>query len=138
MIKPIIVNKALLKQVSTPALISDQYMIQDLIDTFNNAPDCIGMAANMIGCFKTILVYSDSNNKSQVIINPKILSKKDSYIAYENCECFKNEAPIKCIRYKQIKLEYLNIDFQKRIKTFKGLEAESIQHQIDHFNGIII
>lgn len=137
MIKPIITDKALLKQVSTPALINDQYIIKDLLDTFNNTKDCIGMAANMIGCFKTILVFKQASH-NVVLINPKIISKKDSYIAYENCACFINEPAIKCIRYKYIKLEFLNENFEKRIKTFKDLDAEIIQHQLDHFNGIII
>ena len=43
-----------------------------------------------------------------------------------------------CIRYNSIKVSYLNEKFEPRIKSFKGFVAEIIEHEMDHFEGIII
>lgn len=41
-------------------------------------------------------------------------------------------------RYESIKVSYLDINFKKKIKTFKGYTAQIIQHELDHFEGKII
>ena len=43
-----------------------------------------------------------------------------------------------CARYKRIKVAYLDRSFAPREKSFSGFEAQIIQHEIDHCNGVVI
>lgn len=101
-----------------------------------NRERCVGMAANMIGYNKAIIVFEDED-KIQIMLNPKIISSsKEYYKAKEVCLSLEGKRETK--RYKKIKVEYDDLDFNKRIKTYTDFTAQIIQHEIDHLNGIII
>ena len=117
----------------------DQYIVQDLYDTLKYYEGkCVGMAANMIGYQKAIIIIYDlEKQKPFIMINPKVLQTNGKY--YETMEgCLSLEGERPCKRYQQIKVEYYNDEWQKRIKTFKGFTAQIIQHELDHLEGIII
>lgn len=101
-----------------------------------NRERCVGMAANMIGYNKAIIVFEDED-KIQIMLNPKIISSsKEYYKEKEGCLSLEGKRETK--RYKKIKVEYDDLDFNKRIKTYTDFTAQIIQHEIDHLNGIII
>lgn len=136
MVKEIIKDTSYLILKSEPANINDLYILNDLTDTLDSIKDkCVGLAANMIGYNKTILVFIE-NNKISYMINPKIIKKEDEYETEEGCMSLIGLR--KCIRYNKIKVSYYNDKFQERIKNYTGFEAEIIQHEIDHFSGILI
>ena len=136
MVKEIIKDTSYLILKSEPANINDLYILNDLTDTLDSIKDkCVGLAANMIGYNKTILVFIE-NNKISYMINPKIIKKEDEYETEEGCMSLSGLR--KCIRYNKIKVSYYNDKFQERIKNYAGFEAEIIQHEIDHFSGILI
>lgn len=137
MIKPIITDMFLLGQKSDPASKEDKTAITDLLDTIKaNADRCVGMAANMIGVNKTILVAL-IGKEYVIMINPKITDKsKLTYETEEGCLSLEGTRPTK--RYKAITVEYLDKSFKKKKQTFKDFEAQIIQHEMDHFEGIII
>ena len=136
MVKEIIKDTSYLILKSEPANINDLYILNDLTDTLDGIKDkCVGLAANMIGYNKTILVFIE-NNKISYMINPKIIKKEDEYETEEGCMSLIGLR--KCIRYNKIKVSYYNDKFQERIKNYAGFEAEIIQHEIDHFSGILI
>ena len=95
------------------------------------------MAANMIGVHKRILVLICNDNSYLTLINPIILKKEKRYETKEGCLSLEGE-PRKCIRFNKIKVQYQTLDFKVRIKTFEGFEAQIIQHEMDHFEGILI
>lgn len=41
-------------------------------------------------------------------------------------------------RYKVIVVEYLDQKFKRKKQVFRDFEAQIIQHETDHFNGILI
>ena len=41
-------------------------------------------------------------------------------------------------RYPMIVVEYLDRNFKKKKQIFRDFEAQVIQHEIDHFSGILI
>jgi len=41
-------------------------------------------------------------------------------------------------RYRSIKVQYLNEQFQSRLKTCTDFTAQIIQHEIDHLGGVLI
>jgi peptide deformylase len=94
------------------------------------------MAANMIGVKKRIVAF-DNNGEYMVMYNPEIIKKNDPYDTEEGCLSLLG-GPRKCKRYKTIKVQYQNKQFQQRIKTFTGWTAQIIQHEVDHCNGVLI
>ena len=136
MIKPIVKDIVFLSQKSEPATKEDIAIIDDLVDTLRaNLEYCVGMAANMIGVKKRILVFTIGDIIIPMI-NPVILNKEKSYET-EEC-CLSLSGFRKTIRYEKIEVEYLDRNFKKQRQIFKGFTAQIIQHEIDHFEGIII
>ena len=137
MIKEIVKDIKFLMIKSELATKDDLYILTDLIDTLNhNRKSCVGMAANMIGYNKCILVYMDKNDSIEYMINPKIIKYDSEYETEEGCLSLIGTRKTK--RFKKIKVEYYNDKFQKRLKVFNDFEAQIIQHEMDHFEGIII
>ena len=136
-IKEIVKDQFQLSQKSAIATKEDLDIITDLLDTIKaNHDHCVGMAANMIGANKRIIVVND-NNKYIIMINPEVL--KFSGKLYETEEgCLSRIGVKKTKRYEKIKVSYFDEDFKKKIKTYQGFTAQIIQHEIDHCNGILI
>lgn len=137
MIKEIVKDPIFLSQKSEKASKEDKQVITDLLDTINaNAERCVGLAANMIGVRKTILVAL-IGNKFEIMVNPVITDH--SKLTYETEEgCLSHIGERKTTRFKAITVEYLDRNFKKKKQTFKDFEAQIIQHETDHFNGVII
>lgn len=136
MIRKIVKDISFLEQKSECATKEDLEVINDLIDTLKaNLDHCVGMAANMIGVKKRILVFC-AGNMIIPMINPVILKKEDSYEAQESCLSLIGSR--KTTRYETIEVEYLDKNFNKHKQVFTGFTAQIIQHEVDHFEGIII
>lgn len=137
MIKEIVTDQFSLSQKSVPATIEDKSIVQDLLDTIKaHKHECVGMAANMIGVNKNIIVIND-NGKYLVMINPLVL--KTSGRLYETEEgCLSHKGVKKTKRYEKIKIAYFDENFKKKVKTFQDYLAQIIQHEIDHCHGILI
>lgn len=136
MVREICKDEAFLAQKAEPATADDLVVAQDLLDTLVAHRDgCVGMAANMIGVNKRIIVF-DSEGKYMVMFNPVIVRRSGVYEAEEGCLSLTGTRKTK--RFQTIKVQWQNEKFQTRIKTFTGWTAEIIQHEIDHCEGIII
>ena len=137
MIKEIVHDPILLGERSELATMEDLQVALDLLDTLAaNKEACVGMAANMIGVCKRIIVF-DNEGVYMTMFNPEIIKAADSYDALESCLSLLG-GPRPCKRYQTIKVQWQNEKFQTRIKTFTGWTAQIIQHEIDHCNGILI
>ena len=137
MIRPLIHDPMLLAQKSAPATKEDISVARDLLDTLMAHKDtCVGMAANMIGVRKRIIVF-DNEGKYMTMFNPEIIKKSGPYDTEEGCLSLFG-GPRKCKRYQTVKVQWQNELFQTRIKNFTGWTAQIIQHEIDHCNGILI
>ena len=136
MIKPIMTNEIFLARPSEPATAADAQTAQDLFDTLAaHAHECVGMAANMIGVPKRIIVFDDEGTH-RIMYNPEIVSSAGAYDAEEGCLSLIGRRP--STRYRTIKVCYEDADFHERTKTYTGWTAQIIQHEIDHTNGIVI
>ena len=125
-----------LAQKAAPATAEDLGAAQDLLDTLIAHKDgCVGMAANMIGVNKRIIVF-DNEGTYMVMFNPEIVKQSGAYEAEEGCLSLAGTRKAK--RFKSIKVQYQNEKFQVRLKTFTGWTAEIIQHEIDHCEGVLI
>ncbi|MHC1722937.1 MAG: peptide deformylase [Aminipila sp.] len=136
MIKPIIKDVFFLNQKSESATKSDMQVVQDLLDTLKaNASECVGMAANMIGVRKRIIVVN-MGVINVIMINPIIVKKSGEYETEEGCLSLIGVR--KTTRYRDIEVEFLNSNWEKQVNKYSGWIAQIIQHEIDHCDGIVI
>lgn len=136
MIKPIMTNEIFLARPSEPATAADAQTAQDLLDTLAaHAHECVGMAANMIGVPKRIIVFDDEGTH-RIMYNPEIVSSAGAYDTEEGCLSLIGRRPT--TRYRTIKVRYEDADYHERTKTYTGWTAQIIQHEIDHTNGIVV
>ena len=137
MVREIMHDPIFLGRVSQDATAEDIPLAQDLLDTLAAHKDaCVGMAANMIGQCKRIIVV-DNGGACLTMFNPEITKRSGPYEAQEGCLSLLG-GPRPCLRYQKITVKWQNEKFQTRIKTFTGWTAQIIQHEIDHCNGILI
>ena len=137
MVKEIVHDPILLGMESAPSTKEDLQVARDLLDTLQaNKDTCVGMAANMIGVLKRIIVF-DNEGTYMTMFNPEIVKLSGPYDTQESCLSLLG-GPRPCKRYQTIKVQWQNEQFQTCIKTFTGWSAQIIQHEIDHCNGILI
>ena len=136
MVKQIVRNQIFLQQKSEPATEADAQVIVDLMDTLKaNLDRCVGMAANMIGVKKQIIVVA-AGPFIFPMVNPVITKKSGKYEAEESCLSLDGVRP--CVRYNEIEVDYLNQNFQPKHGKYSGFTAQIIQHEIQHFSGELI
>lgn len=136
MIRPIMKSTLILSRPSAPATAQDASVAQDLLDTFAaNRRGCAGMAANMIGILKRIIVV-DCEGEALLMYNPVIESSSNPYGTEEGCLSLEGLRP--ATRYRNITVLYEDENFSPRKRSFSGYTAQIIQHEIDHCDGAVI
>lgn len=136
MVKQIVRDVFFLGQKSEPATKDDLRVGRDLQDTLNaNRDRCVGMAANMIGVKKNIIIVN-MGVFDLVMFNPVIVSKSGLYKTEEGCLSL--EGVRKTNRYKEIEVEYFDFNWIKQKIKLKDWPAQIAQHEIDHLSGKII
>ena len=137
MVRELVHDPILLARPSEEAGREDLPVARDLLDTIAAHRDtCVGMAANMIGVQKKIIVF-DNEGSLMVMLNPRILRASGEYDTEEGCLSLLG-GPRAVKRFQKIKVEYETMELQTRIKTFTGWTAQIIQHEVDHCSGILI
>jgi len=136
MVRNIVRDPFFLQQKSEPATEADRQGVHDLLDTLRaNQDRCVGMAANMIGVKKRIIVVA-MGPFHFAMVNPVITKKTGEYQTEESCLSLEGVRP--CTRYKEIEVDYLDQDFKPQHGKYKDFTAQIIQHEVDHFEGILI
>ena len=136
MIRPIIRDIIFLGQRSEEATKQDLSVGQDLQDTLKaNQDRCVGMAANMIGVRKRVIIVN-MGFMNVVMYNPVIVHKDTPYETEEGCLSL--EGVRKTTRYQNIEVDYFDPSWKKQRHKYSGWTAQIIQHEVDHLEGIII
>lgn len=136
MIKPIVKDIMFLSQKSEDATEADRQVVTDLMDTLRaHTNECVGMAANMIGVKKRIIVFS-VDIIQVAMINPVIIRKSKPYTTKEGCLSLNGVR--ETMRYDEIEVSFLDINFKPQQQKYSGWIAQIIQHEIDHCNGVLI
>ena len=137
MIRPIMTKKFFLRQPSEPATADDIAIARDLVDTLEAHRDgCVGMAANMIGERKRIIVVLDADGSALPMLNPRVAHAEGEYRTQEGCLSL--DGMREAVRFERIDVEYDDFDLQPCSATFSGRVAQAIQHEIDHCDGVLI
>lgn len=136
MVKKIMRDPLFLAQKSVNATETDKQVVVDLLDTLRSNQDrCVGMAANMIGVKKNIIVVATGPFQI-AMINPVITAKSGEYETEEGCLSLNGVRD--CTRYQEIEVDYLDQNFKKQHGRYSEKMAQVIQHEIDHCNGVVI
>ncbi|MFD1392483.1 peptide deformylase [Lacticaseibacillus jixianensis] len=136
MIRPIEKDQLFLQQKAALATPADRQVIQDLQDTLAaNATRCVGMAANMIGVLKRIIIVQ-MGPLPVVMVNPQITKASGQYQTTEGCLSLDGERPAK--RYDHITVRYQDAQFRPHTQQFTGFVAQIIQHELAHCDGVLI
>ncbi|HEK9246016.1 TPA: peptide deformylase, partial [Streptococcus equi subsp. equi] len=114
----------------------DLWIGQDLQDTLAYYRDsCLGLAANMIGENKRVIIIS-MGFVDLVMFNPVLIAKREAFEAEESCLSLIGQRKTK--RYQEIKVDYLDAHWHKKSLRLTGLPAQICQHELDHLEGILI
>ncbi len=136
MIRPIVTSPIALRMPSVDAGPEDAAVGQDLLDTLAaHADPCVGMAANMIGQRKRIIVVSDGG-RALLMYNPRIIERANPYRAEEGCLSLPGTRSAE--RWRRIRVSYLDDAFRPVTRAFTGDTAQIIQHEVDHCDGVLI
>jgi peptide deformylase len=136
MIREIVHDPLFLAMRSEPATEKDRQVMTDLLDTLRaNLNRCVGMAANMIGVRKRIIVFCNGPMQT-VMVNPQIIAREEEYETEEGCLSLTGVRRTR--RFRRITVRYQDQAFRQRTGTFEGFPAQIIQHEMDHCDGILI
>ena len=136
MIKPIMKDVLFLGQKSEPATKADLQVGIDLQDTLAaHREECVGMAANMIGIKKRVIIVN-MGMIDIVMFNPVIRKKSGAYETEEGCLSLTGVR--KTTRYEKMEVEYLDQNWKKQKMVLSGWPAQICQHEMDHCDGVII
>ncbi|WP_170419034.1 peptide deformylase [Ruegeria atlantica] len=131
-------DKRLRTKVEDVAEITDEIRAiwDDMIDTMEAMPG-VGLAAPQIGVMLRLAVVDGSTERGKAVrlANPEILHS--SIELREHDEASPNlpgvSATVK--RPRAVTVKFLNEQGMVDRRDFVGIEATSVQHQIDHLNG---
>lgn len=137
--RPIMTSVSFLRRPAEPATADDLAIANDLRDTLEaNRGRCVGMAANMIGEAKAIIVFVDEEMGGRIttMLNPRITAADGAFDTTEGCLSLKGER--RTLRHRRIEVAYQDRRMRERHAAFTGWTAQIIQHEVDHCNGIVI
>ena len=109
----------------------DRQIITDLQDTLKAHRDgCVGMAANMIGYKKRIIIVN-IGFADLIMQNPIIKAKSGKYETEESCLSLIGRR--KTERYQNIEVEYLDVSFKKQKQKFSGNATDKLYRKSVNF-----
>ena len=136
MVKEIVRDVFFLAQKSEPATKADIAVGHDLMDTLRaNRERCVGMAANMIGVKKNIIIVN-MGMMDVVMFNPVLLKADTPYQTEEGCLSL--DGVRSTMRFENIEVEYYDFTWKKQRMKLSGWTAQICQHELDHLEGRII
>lgn len=104
-------------------------------------PEGVGLAAPQVGLpLRLFITKPYPRSEISVYINPKIVRRSDQLTSRKNslegCLSVTNTWS-NIVRPRSVILEFTNEDGQTLTKKFEGWEAQIIQHEMDHLEGIL-
>ncbi len=108
----------------------------DMIDTMEAMPG-VGLAAPQIGVMLRLAVVDGSTQRGKAVrlANPEILHSSVELREHDEASPNLPGVSAKVKRPRAVTVKFLNEQGQIDRRDFVGIEATSVQHQIDHLNG---
>ena len=114
----------------------DTYKLVEDMLTIMNDKKGIGLSANQLGLpYRVFVMRGDEYNYA--CFNPKIVSSDDKQtILEEGCLSFPG-ITVKIKRPVSVRLRFSTASGATDTRTFDGLTARVVQHELDHLNGTL-
>ena len=130
------------KRLRTPAAevqeITDEVRAiwDDMIDTMDAMPG-VGLGANQIGVMLRLAVVDGSTERGKAtrMANPEVLHASTQLREHDEASPNLPGVSAKIKRPRAVTVKYMDEQGAWVEKDFIGIEATSVQHQIDHLNG---
>ncbi|WP_170428833.1 peptide deformylase [Ruegeria arenilitoris] len=108
----------------------------DMIDTMEAMPG-VGLAATQIGVMLRLAVVDGSTERGRAVrmANPEILHSSIELREHDEASPNLPGVSAKVKRPRAVTVKFLNEQGMVDRRDFVGIEATSVQHQIDHLNG---
>ncbi len=108
----------------------------DMIDTMEAMPG-VGLAGPQIGVMLRLAVVDGSSERGKAVrlANPEILHASTQLREHEEASPNLPGVSAKFKRPRAVTVRFLDQNGQLAERDFIGVEATSVQHQIDHLNG---
>ncbi len=108
----------------------------DMIDTMEAMPG-VGLAATQIGVMLRLAVVDGSTERGRAVrlANPEILHSSIEMREHDEASPNLPGVSAKVKRPRAVTVKFLNENGMIDRRDFVGVEATSVQHQIDHLNG---
>lgn len=108
----------------------------DMIDTMEAMPG-VGLAAPQIGVMLRLAVVDGSTERGRAVrlANPEILHSSVELREHDEASPNLPGVSAKVKRPRAVTVRFLNEQGIIDRRDFVGIEATSVQHQIDHLNG---
>jgi peptide deformylase len=115
-----------------------EYMCEILYKEFNDYPSAKGISGANVGIPFNIIVAKEKDTGLRMI-NPGVIEESDeTRIVKSNCGSLVLPEPIEVQRHKTVTVRFFDIDGESSTRKYKGALACTIQHEIDHNNGVTI
>ncbi|GAA6198505.1 peptide deformylase [Pseudophaeobacter arcticus] len=108
----------------------------DMIDTMEAMPG-VGLGANQIGVMLRLAVVDGSKERGRAVrmANPEVLHASTQLREHEEASPNLPGVSAKIKRPRAVTVRYMDETGAITERDFVGIEATSVQHQIDHLNG---
>lgn len=108
----------------------------DMIDTMEAMPG-VGLAATQIGVMLRLAVVDGSPERGRVVrlANPEILHASVELREHDEASPNLPGVSARIKRPRAVTVRYMDENGEIIERDFIGIEATSVQHQIDHLNG---
>ncbi|MCR8824962.1 peptide deformylase [Pseudosulfitobacter koreensis] len=131
-------DKRLRTACAPVAAITDEIRMlwADMVETMDAMPG-VGLAAPQIGVMLQVAVVDATSDRSRRILlaNPSVIQASDETEAGTEASPNLPGVHAEITRPKKVTVRFLNADGMIDRRDFEGLEARSVQHQIDHLAG---
>ena len=103
----------------------------------------LGLAAPQVGRSIRLIVfdcikYTFKPNDNGFMFNPEIIeSSEETEVGPEGCLSYP-KLTCQVRRNKTIKVKYLDLSNKEVVRSYTGLAARVVQHEIDHLNGVVM
>lgn len=115
-------------------------LMDDMLETMYDAPG-VGLSAIQVGVPKRVMVVDCAPDGAPAapiyLVNPVIRESSDELRIYEEGCLSLPEQYAEVERHDRITVDYLDRDGQAQTLEADGLLSTCIQHELDHFDGVL-
>ncbi len=125
------------RKVARSDIARDRQLVEDMTETMLEGGG-LGLAANQVGELLRVVVVRDlESDEVNYYLNPTITEGHGEEISEEGCLSFPGLAGL-VPRFESVTAKFQDLDLNTYKVELEGLPARTLQHEIDHLNGITI